>query len=228
MAEPWPQAVLFDLDGTLIDSAGDIADALNPVLARAGLAPFSDAEVRKMVGGGTRVLIERAMAARGTAADTELAQRLHADYMAAFRRASVARTLVHEHAGELLEQLRGQDVRLAVCTNKPQAITEDVLAKLGLGTSFQAVVGGLETRPLKPHPAMLEVALDLLGVTANQAVMVGDSGADVAAARAAGLPVVLVSFGYSRVPARELGADLVIETLAETIAAVEKLRLQRG
>lgn len=224
MAERWPDAVILDLDGTLIDSAGDIADALNAAVEQTGLAPFSEAQVRLMVGGGTRVLIERALDARAATSDRTLVERLHARFMEVYQTASIARTLVHRHGRELLAGLSGAGVRLAVCTNKPAGITEDVLAKLGLRTSFQAVVGGTDALPKKPHPAMLAAVLSTLGVPREGAVMIGDSGADVGAARAAGLPVIVVSFGYSRIPADELGADLVIDSLADAAGAIRDLQ----
>src|SRR5690606_32048989 len=105
VTECWPEAVVFDLDGTLIDSAGDIADALNAALRQSRVEPFPEDEVRLMVGGGTRVLIERALEARGLSSDTALAQQIYAAYMEIFRTASVARTTVHEHAVELLAEL---------------------------------------------------------------------------------------------------------------------------
>lgn len=223
MGDRWPHAVVFDLDGTLIDSAGDIADALNAALSGSQLPAFSDKEVRRMVGGGARVLIERALSARTGAADAALAQRLHDDFMTVYAGASIARTTVYDHARELLSELALAGIRVGVCTNKPAGITEDVLVKLELRTSFQAVVGGSDELPKKPHPAMLEAALRALGVDASQAVMVGDSAADIGAARGAGVPVIAVGFGYSRVPARELGADRVVAGLREVGEALRSL-----
>lgn len=227
MAERWPEAVVFDLDGTLIDSAGDIADALNFALRQAQLEPFPEDEVRLMVGGGARVLVERALTARELAGDTALAQRVYAAFIEVYQTASVARTTVYEFGRELLLDLRRLGVKLAICTNKPAGITEDVLAKLGLRTSFEAVVGGTEALPKKPHPAMLLAALTSLGVDPDRAVMVGDSSADVGAARACKVSVVVVGHGYSRVPAHELGADLVVESLANVPGALRKLTGQR-
>lgn len=227
MTERWPAAVVFDLDGTLIDSAGDIADALNEALRRSRLEPFTDAEVRLMVGGGAAMLIERALKTRELSDDAALAQRLYAAFIEIYRTASVARTTVYEHGGALLAELRRLGVKLAICTNKPAGITEDVLTKLGLRTSFAAVIGATEALPKKPDPAMLHAALSALGVAAERAVMIGDSSADVGAARAAGLPVIAVSFGYSRTPTCELGADLVIDTLAEVAGAIRELHRHR-
>ena len=130
-----------------------------------------------------------------------------------------------DHARELIDELGGKGIKLAICTNKPASITEDVLAKLDLRRQFQAVIGATEALAKKPDPAMLIASLDMLGVPVDRAVMIGDSIADVGAARAAGVPVVLLSHGYTRVPVHELGADAVIDTLAHvmpTIAALQR------
>ncbi len=220
----WPEAVVFDLDGTLIDSVGDIADALNVAMQRSGMAMFSDAEVGAMIGGGARVLVGRVLAARGITEDATLAERLHRDFIAVYQSASVARTTVFDHARELIDEFGAKGIKLAICTNKPASITEDVLAKLDLRRQFQAVVGATDALPKKPDPAMLVAALDMVGVAADRAVMVGDSIADLGAARAAGVPVVLLSHGYTRVPVHELGADAVIDTLADVIPVIETLQ----
>jgi phosphoglycolate phosphatase len=228
VTERWPEAVVFDLDGTLIDSVGDITDALNGALAKEGLETFSEAELRLMVGGGARVLIERALKARGLSEDAGLAQRLHASFMDIYKSASVARTTVYPHGRELLSELRRDGAKLAICTNKPQGITEDVLAKLELRQFFQAVVGATDALPRKPNPDMLLAALAALGAEPSEAVMIGDSSNDVGTARAAGVPVVAVSFGYTRTPAHELGADIVVDSLSEVIGAIRQLAAKRG
>jgi phosphoglycolate phosphatase len=227
VSERWPEAVVFDLDGTLIDSVGDITDALNGALLKTGLEPFSEAEVRLMVGGGARVLVERVLNARNLSESVALAQQLYAAFMEIYQSGSVARTSVFDNARELLEALRRQGIKCAICTNKPAHITNDVLAKLGMRDSFEVVVGGTEALPKKPHPAMLLAALAALGVDRSRAVMVGDSMADVGAARAADVPVIVVSHGYSKTPADELGADLVINSLSELSDALCKL-IRRG
>src|SRR5690606_9110428 len=144
-----------------------------------GLEPFSDAEVRLMVGGGARVLVERVLNVRELSGDAALAQRLYANFMEVYQTASVARTTVYDNGRELLGELRRQGIKLAICTNKPAGITEDVLAKLDLRGSFEVVVGGTDSLPKKPHPAMLLAALSALGVDPDYAVMIGDSAADV-------------------------------------------------
>jgi phosphoglycolate phosphatase len=124
----------------------------------------------------------------------------------------------------LLDELATRGLKLAICTNKPAGITEDVLVKLGLRGAFSAVVAGTDALPKKPNPAMLLAALSALGVYPDEAVMIGDSGADVGAAEAAGIPVIAVTYGYTRTPPAELGANLLIDRLEEVVAAFEKLR----
>src|SRR5690606_5598842 len=159
--------------------------------------------------------------------DDSLAQRLHEVFFEIYRTAPVARTKVYDHGRTMLDELRRSGIKLAICTNKPASITESVLSKLGLRNCFDAVVGGTDELPKKPDPAMLLAALSELGVAADRAVMIGDSSADVGAARAAGLPVIAVSFGYSRIPAHELGADLVVDSLAEIADAIQALKKRR-
>jgi phosphoglycolate phosphatase len=227
VAEGWPRAVIFDLDGTLIDSVGDIADALNPALEGAGLRRFSDDEVRLMVGGGAGVLIQRALAAQAIEPDATLSDWLYSKLLERYRLASVARTTIYPGALELLSDLVERGIKLGICTNKPAGITEDVLRKLELYERFRAVVGATDGMPKKPDPAMVHATLMALGVSAHDAVVIGDSIADVGAARAAGIPIVLVSSGYSRTPVCDLGADAVIAALADAPAAFAKLASSR-
>ena len=228
MAEGWPRAVIFDLDGTLIDSVGDITDALNSALTAARLRRFSDDEVRGLVGGGARVLIQRALAAQAIEPNCPLGDRLYSNLLESYRLASVARTTIYPGARQLLSDLAERGVRLGICTNKPAEITEDVLRKLELYECFQAVVGATEGLPKKPAPAMLQATLTALKVSVPEAVAIGDSIADVGAARAVGIPIVLVRSGYSAMPVEELGADAVIAALTDAPAALAKLRPGRS
>lgn len=207
-----PRAVVFDLDGTLIDSAGDIADVLNYVLAGAGLATLSDAAVRRMIGSGARVLIERAMAAQPhpTAADLEpLLEAFEARYL----EIGAGRSALFPGGAGALTALADAGCRLGICTNKPQPVTDIILDELALRRRFGSVVGVTALRPRKPAPDMLLKALADLATEPADAIMVGDSETDLATARAAGVPIVLVSFGYTNTPAIDLGADAVIDHL---------------
>ena len=215
---------MFDLDGTLIDSAGDIADVLNVCLAEEGIAPFDEPAVVTMIGGGARVLAERALVRLGRRQDEALLDRLHRGFASRYEALGAGRSAPFPGALDVLQALSSDGVGLGICTNKPEEITVRVLDELDLTRWFGAVVGESPRLPRKPDPAMLLAALDRLGARAADAVMIGDSAADVGTAKAAGVKVIAVSFGYTTIPARELGADLVIDHLAELPSALAQLR----
>lgn len=209
----WPQAIVFDLDGTLIDSAPDIAYALNAATGRRGLAPFTLAEVKEMIGGGVPQLVERALIARGFPR-TELMP-LVDDFLALYGENLTTRTLIYDGARELLEQLRGEGRRLGICTNKNHELTLAILDELNLSKYFGAVFGEREGFARKPDAAPLLETIAALGGSPDSALMTGDSEADVACARAAEIPSVVVTFGYSKVAPQDLGADAVISSLCD-------------
>jgi phosphoglycolate phosphatase len=211
--QDWPRAVVFDLDGTLIDSAPDIADALNRAIDRRGLAPFTVEKVKEMIGGGVPKLVERAVLAHGVSRIGLLP--LAADFIKFYRQNLTTQTTLYEGARELLEQFQNEGRGLGLCTNKQHELTIDILNELDLAKYFSAVVGERMGRPRKPDPAPLRGVLSALGVQAGQAIMVGDSAADVGCAKAAGVASVVVSFGYSRIAPQDLGGDAIIESLNE-------------
>lgn len=212
------RAVLFDLDGTLIHSLPDLTAALNRLLAAEARPPLSEAEVGPMVGDGAHTLVERAFAARGglPGPTAPLLKRFLDDYEA---HATVL-TRPFPQVVDTLIRLRAHGVALAVCTNKPTAATHEILTALGLDAYFAVVVGGDDTPALKPNPVHVDTVLDRLGVTREEAVFVGDSVNDVLAAKGAGLPCIVVSFGYSRTPVADLGADLVVDEFRVVADAV--------
>lgn len=210
---PLPAAVLFDLDGTLVDSLPDIAAAVNRVLAAEGRALLTPAEVRPMIGDGAGQLVERAFTARGGLPQTGLAAVL-TRFRAEYGPRSAELTRPWPGVVEVLDGLRDRGVRMAVCTNKPSGATHTVLRELGLSPYFPVVVGSDDAPAIKPDPSHVRACLDALAVAPQQTVMVGDSRNDVLAAHAAGLPCVLVSFGYTRIPPAELGAEAVIDDFA--------------
>lgn len=221
----WPEAVVFDLDGTLIDSAGDIAGALNAVLATRGLAPFPVERVKQMIGGGIPKLVERALLAHGVSRDALLP--LAQDFIRVYGENLTVETKIFDGGLEVLDRLAAEGRKLGICTNKQHDLTVRLLDELSIADYFGIVVGERIGAPKKPDAAPLHAVLSGLGVTPERAVMVGDSSADVGCARAAGMPCILLTHGYSTVPARELGADLVIDRLADIHGAIAELALVR-
>jgi phosphoglycolate phosphatase len=213
--------VVFDLDGTLVDSLPDIAAALNGALAEIGAAPLPLDLVRGMVGDGSPTLVARALAAAGIAADRS-ADRL-ARFVALYAAAPVANTVVYPGVRETLATLAAAGWHMGICTNKLQAATLAVLRGLRLENYFAAVVGGDVTPARKPDPRHLLAVLEALGGEAAVAVMVGDNEHDVAAARGAGARSVLVSYGYARVDLADIPADRRIDGFAELPAALALL-----
>ncbi len=200
-----PRLAVFDLDGTLVDSAPDLHAALDRLAARLGLAPFGRAEVVGMVGDGARVLVERALAARGRPFDPAALAAFLDDYTA---HAAVA-TRPFPGIPEALAALAAAGWRLAVCTNKPAAATAALLEALGLAGRFAAVGGGDSFPMRKPDPGhLLATIRAAMGEAPVRAAMVGDHRNDVAAARGAGLPCVFVDWGYGA-PAMAEGAAAV-------------------
>ncbi len=217
------EAVVFDLDGTLVDTLPDIAGALNRLLAEERRSPLDDGAIRAMIGDGAARLVERALAATGEAAGGDALAGLTRRYLALYSADLSGRSRPYPGADEALDALRAAGVRLAVCTNKPEAPSNTLLADLGLAGYFAAVVGGDSLAVRKPDGRHLLATLARLGADAARAAMVGDNANDVAVARAAGVPVVLVSHGYTQTPARALGADAVIEHFTELGGALSRL-----
>lgn len=184
--------LVFDLDGTLVDSVPDLAASLNRVMVERGLGVFSAAEVTAMVGDGARVLVRRALKARGLGEDEAVLAAFLDDYGA---NAAVA-TCPYPDVPETLQALRAAGWRLAVCTNKPIAPARDLLAALGMAELFAAVGGGDSYPIRKPDPGHLLATLAEAGGDPARAVMVGDHHNDVAAAMGAAIPAIFALWGY--------------------------------
>ena len=220
MPKPLFDVVVFDLDGTLADTAPDLATALNHTLASLGRPPIGAEAVRHMIGHGARALLRKGLAATGGASE-ELVERGFATFLD-FYGANICRgSRAYEGVETCLESLREAGARLAVCTNKPESLTHLLLQALGWQGRFDAVVGG-DTLPVrKPDPAPLREAIARAG--GGSAVLVGDSITDADTARAVGVPFVAVSFGFSDRPAEALGADAVIGGFDALIPALARL-----
>ncbi|MGH8230494.1 MAG: phosphoglycolate phosphatase [Steroidobacteraceae bacterium] len=213
------RAVLFDLDGTLLDTVEAISAALNRALAERGLDTVPVEQVRRMIGRGAPMLIVRALAHLGvqleSAEQAQLLQRYLAHYHDIESGAQSSDAL---YAGvrECLRSLAAIDLRLAVVTNKPQQISIGLLRRLDLNRWIDAVIGGDSCERRKPDPQPLLLACQALQVVSSDALMIGDSINDVQAARAAGMPVLCVPYGYNEGnDPRELPCDSLVETLAD-------------
>ncbi|HLN23939.1 MAG TPA: phosphoglycolate phosphatase [Patescibacteria group bacterium] len=209
-----PAAIVFDLDGTLVDSLPDMLRAMNGLLADLGRRAARPDEIRGWVGDGARVLVEHGLAATGGLPDQPVAE-LVARYIDHYRGHAAHETRLYPGVRETLEGLKAAGHRLAVCTNKPYALAVEVLEGLELSDLFVAVLGGDSVAVKKPDPGHLRATLAAMGAAEGRALMVGDSSNDVAAARGAGVPVVAVSFGYARIDPRQLGADEVIDNFTQ-------------
>ena len=221
--------IVFDLDGTLIDTAPDLAAALNHVMLGIGRPQLAPATVRGLVGHGARALIERGMAASGGQPSEPELQTLLQRFLAYYGANIANHSKPFPGVIETLADLRARQALLAVCTNKPAGLSRQLFTALGMGNQFDAVVGGDSLAVRKPDPTHVIEAIRAAGGDPARAVMVGDSAADIDAARAARVPAVAVSFGYSVTAAQALGADLVIDRFDTLIEALPKLlRLDRA
>lgn len=217
------KAILFDLDGTLVDTAPDLAAATDYALDRAGRPPIGLESVRSMVGDGARALIEKGFRASGGMPDVDAFEAAFKDFMIYYGRHLAETSRPFPGVATCLAALAEQDYALAVCTNKPEALSRSLLDQLGLSGFFGAVVGGDSLLVRKPDPGHIRGTLDKLGTDFAWAAMVGDSANDVNAAKAAGLPCVVVSFGYTQVPAKDLGGDRLIDHFSELPEAIVAL-----
>ncbi|MBW4053235.1 MAG: phosphoglycolate phosphatase [Proteobacteria bacterium] len=208
-----PSLIVFDLDGTLIDSAADLAAGVNAMLAGFGRAPLSVADVRQMIGDGVAMLVTRALAARGCE-PTDSARALQV-FMRHYESGATSLTTAFPGAIEALQALRAAAIPLAVCTNKPARLSAEVLEGLGLARFFARVIGGDSLPFRKPDPRVLLSLLEGFDVRPERSLLVGDSEVDAATARAAGVPFVLMKHGYRRGPAEEILCIAALESFGE-------------
>ncbi len=204
-------AVVFDLDGTLVDTAPDILGHLNEMLGELGRPGLELDQVRPMIGDGLRRLLIRGLEASGGVPDGLDIERLFQRCIQRYTDKPVRSSRPFDGMVDTLEALSCAGMRLGVCTNKPQKPTDKVLSALDLDRYFEAVIGGDALPIKKPDPAHLLTVLEHLNVDPLRAVLIGDSATDLKTARAAGIPCILVSFGYTATPAAELGGDGVID-----------------
>lgn len=215
--------VVFDLDGTLVDTAPDLVRALNETLDLEGLPHLKLPVVRGMVGQGARVLIERAAALSGVSFSNDRLDQLTRAFIE-FYRADIARhSEIFPGAAEALDSLAALGAKLAVCTNKRTDLSVQLLEALGFAERFSAIVGADAVADRKPHPDHYRAAVTRAGGVVRRSLMVGDTAADVAAARGAGAPVAVVAFGYSDGGAEKLGADALLHRYSELMQVTRRL-----
>jgi phosphoglycolate phosphatase len=182
-------------------------------MANRNLSTFSLEQVKEMIGGGVVRLLERALSAQGLPPDN--ARPIADEFLAIYAIRATIETTLYPGVREQLLALAEAGVRIGLCTNKPQAMTDQILQDMNLARYFGSVVGGRDDMPRKPDPAPLQAVIAALNAAPGRTLMVGDSAADVGAARASGAPVAVVSYGYSKTPVHELGADAVIDRLMD-------------
>lgn len=215
--------IVFDLDGTLVDTAPDLVGALNFVLQREGLPLVPVAAARTMIGAGARKLIERGLEVDGRLVSVADLDRLTADFIAYYSDHIADASLPFDGLHAALDTLENQGFRFAVCTNKLEGLSRLLLAKLEMTGRFAAICGADTFGVAKPDPTILRQTIAQAGGDIARAIMVGDSGPDVGVARRAGVPVIGVTFGYTETPIADLKPDIVIGHMRELPGAVENL-----
>ena len=216
-------AIAFDLDGTLVDTAHDLIGTLNWLLAEEGLAPLSLAEARPFIGRGARWMIERGFQAAEAPLPAERIQPLFDRFITRYEAHIADESRPFPGCVEALEALKAEGAKLCVCTNKLTGLSTRLLDALDLTRLFDAVIGADATFAVKPDPLHLRTAISALGASPERAIMVGDAATDAGAARATNVPLILVSFGYTEIPARDLAPDILIDHYDELTAACVRL-----
>jgi phosphoglycolate phosphatase len=222
--------IVFDLDGTLIDTAPDLIDTLNLILNREGLPSVPFEPARELIGGGSRGLIERALIAAGRPTTKPEMDRLFAVFVEHYAAHIADRSRPYPRLEATLDGLAAAGHRLAVCTNKLEWLSRRLLAALNLTERFVTICGQDTFGVMKPDPEVLRQTIRRAGGALDAAVMIGDSGTDIRTARAANVPVIAVDFGYTEVPIATLRPDRIISSYDElpgAIAAVVTAHHQR-
>jgi len=215
--------LVFDLDGTLVDSVPDLRAALNEMLRERGRPPLSLPQVKRMVGDGAPAMVARALAATGREAID--AGGALARFLEIYEANPVRLTRLYPEVRSTLTELRRHGYGTAICTNKPQRATIAVVEGLGLGDLFDGIAGGDHFPVRKPDPGHLLSLIAQLGARREASVMIGDNENDAAAARAARVPLILMRYGYARVDPESLAADALLDHFGELPEALTRLQL---
>jgi phosphoglycolate phosphatase len=212
--------VVFDLDGTLVDTAPDLVDTLNVIFAQEGFAPLAYEDARNFVGGGARVMIARGFNAQGCVLSPDRLEQLFEDFILHYSEHLTDKSRPFPGVVSALDLLAARGCCFAVCTNKLEALSVRLLDKLGLAHRFAAICGQDTFGMQKPDPEILRRTISAANGRPETAVMVGDSINDIRTARAANVPVIAVDFGYSERPIAEFGPDRTISHFSELPASV--------
>ncbi len=212
--------IVFDLDGTLIDTAPDLIETLNVIFAREGMPPVDYATARELIGGGAKAMIVRGIEAEGRAVTPDKLQRMFDAFIAYYAEHIADRSQPFPGLIDALDSLAARGCQFAVCTNKLEGLSVLLLNKLGLAGRFRAICGQDTFGIQKPDPEVLRRTIAAAGGDPQRSIMIGDSATDVHTAQAAGIPVVAVDFGYSERPIAEFKPDRIISHFRELPAAV--------
>jgi phosphoglycolate phosphatase len=212
--------VVFDLDGTLVDTAPDLVVTLNTLFAREGLRPVPYAQARRLIGGGARAMIERGLRAEGRPVVAAEVDRLFVQFIDYYSEHIAEASRPFPGVEAALDALQAQGFVFAICTNKLEALSLLLLDSLGLAKRFAAICGQDTFAIQKPDPEIFRRTVLRAGGDPARAIMIGDSGTDVRTARAAGVPVIAVDFGYTERPVAEFGPDRVISHFDQLAAAI--------
>jgi len=221
------KSLIFDLDGTLVETAPDLIDTLNMILRREGFAPIDYHDARLMVGAGIKPMLERGLSTADKPVAKDRLDQLYQDYLVLYAEHIADRSRPFPGLEGALDALAAQGWRLAVCTNKLEWLSVRLLDALKLKDRFAAICGQDTFGIAKPNPEVLLRTIAAAGGDPKRAIMIGDSFTDIATARAAGVPVIAVDFGYTDIPVKDLGPDRVIshfDDLTETVTALLPLR----
>jgi phosphoglycolate phosphatase len=212
--------IVFDLDGTLIDTAPDLIDTLNVIFAREGLPPVPYEAARNAIGGGARTMIARGIETEGRTFSAQKLEQMFAEFIEYYSEHVADRSQPFPGLIDALDSLAARGCRLAVCTNKLERLSVLLLRQLGLADRFAAICGQDTFGIQKPDPEILRRTVAAAGGTLERTVMIGDSNTDIRTARAAGAPVIAVDFGYSDRPIAEFGPDRIINHFSQLPAAI--------
>ena len=215
-----PSAILFDLDGTVADTALDLSATLNHLLKLAGREQIDHSLVRNMVGQGAKALIIKGFSHTGEAPDEKEVETLFHQYLSYYMDHIADKTVLFDGVRKLFDQLKAQNIPLAICTNKNIKLTHALLEEMNITHYFDAVTCGDSFEYKKPDPRHLYSTCEIMNADPSHAIMVGDSINDIAAGKAAAMLTVGVSFGYTETPVRELNPDIVIDHFDDFIDAV--------